>query len=115
MRVLREAGLVLITESRQVRGGTEQYFALVSGGFRLPGEAGTVFLVEAAMAEMVSARDGEPGHTVLRHLWLSEQQARALAAQLEEFSARSDSGDAVAGEAYGLLLSLYRADIPKLS
>jgi hypothetical protein len=52
---------------------------------------------------------------VLRHLWLSEEQARALAAQLEDFSSRQDSADAdVSGEAYGLLLSLYRADIPRL-
>ena len=122
MRVLREAGLVLITETRQVRGGTEQYFGLVSGGFRLPGESGAKFLVQAAMEEMLPRGggrdgdgDGEPGHTVLRHLWLSEEQARALAAQLEDFSSRQDSADAVvSGEAYGLLLSLYRADIPRL-
>ena len=116
IRVLREAGLVRMTATRPVRGGTEQYFALVSGGFRLPGEAGAEFLVQAAMEEMLPARDGEPGHTVLRHLWLSEQQARALAVQLEDFSARQDSADAGSGsgEAYGLLLSLYRADIPQL-
>jgi hypothetical protein len=48
VRVLREAGLVLMSGTRQVRGGTEQYFALVSGGFRVPGEAGARFLVYQA-------------------------------------------------------------------
>ncbi len=114
LRVLREAGLVQLSGTRQVRGGTEQYFALVSAGFRLPGEAGAGFLVQAAMAEMLPAGDSEAGHTVLRHLWLSEQQARTLAARLEEFSARQPAEDPASGAAYGLLLSLYRADIPRL-
>jgi hypothetical protein len=68
----------------------------------------------AAMAEMLPAGDSEAGHTVLRHLWLSEQQARTLAARLEEFSARQPAEDPASGAAYGLLLSLYRADIPRL-
>jgi DNA-binding transcriptional ArsR family regulator len=119
MRVLREAGLVRMAGTQHVRGGTEQYFALVSAGFRHEdAEAGTGFLVQAALAEMLPA-DGsesarEPGRTVLRHLWLSEQQARTLAARLEDFVTQQHSADAVSGEAYGLLLSLYRADIPRL-
>jgi DNA-binding transcriptional ArsR family regulator len=116
VRVLREAGLVLVAGTQHVRGGTEQYFALVSGGFRVHEDARTEpgFLLQAALAEMLPAGDGEAGHTVLRHLWLSEQQARAIAAQLEDFATRQHPADAVSGEAYGLLLSLYRADIPRL-
>ncbi|HEX6521826.1 MAG TPA: metalloregulator ArsR/SmtB family transcription factor [Streptosporangiaceae bacterium] len=116
VRVLREAGLVRLAGTQHVRGGTEQHFALVSTGFRLDEEAGSGsgFLVQAALAEMLPADGGESGHTVLRHLWLSQQQARALAAQLEDFATRQHPADAVFGEAYGLLLSLYRADIPKL-
>ena len=114
MRVLREAGLVQMAGTRHVRGGTEQYFTLVSAGFRLPGEAGGEFLVQAALAEMLPAGGSESGRTVLRHLWLSEQQARTLAAQLEDFVTRQHPADADSGEAYGLLLSLYRADIPRL-
>jgi DNA-binding transcriptional ArsR family regulator len=116
VRVLREAGLVRLAGTRHVRGGTEQYFALVSTGFRVheDAEAGPGFLVQAALAEMLPADDSEPGRTVLRHLWLTEEQARALAAQLENFATRQDPADAVSGEAYGLLLSLYRADIPRL-
>jgi hypothetical protein len=62
----------------------------------------------------VPAGGSESGRTVLRHLWLSEQQARTLAAQLEDFVTQQHPPDAVSGEAYGLLLSLYRADIPRL-
>lgn len=116
MRVLREAGLVRVAGTRHVRGGTEQYFALVSTGFKVHEDtgAGPGFLVQAALAEMLPAGGSEPGHTVLRHLWLSEQQARALAAQLEDFATRQHAAGPVSGEAYGLLLSLYRADIPRL-
>ena len=115
MRVLREAGLVRIAGTRHVRGGTEQHFALVSDAFRHEDAGtGTGFLVQAALAEMLPADGSEPGHTVLRHLWLSEQQARTLSAQLEDFGTQQHPADAVSGEAYGLLLSLYRADIPRL-
>ncbi len=115
MRVLREAGLVRIAGTEHVRGGTEQHFALISAGFRHEDTgAGTGFLVQAALAEMLPADGSEPGHTVLRHLWLSEQQARTLAAQLEDFATQQHPADAVSGEAYGLLLSLYRTDIPRL-
>jgi DNA-binding transcriptional ArsR family regulator len=115
VRVLREAGLVRLARTQQVRGGTEQYFALVSAGFRHE-DAGTgpAFLFQAALAEMLPAEDVEPGHTVMRHLWLSERQARALAGQLEDFITGPQAQDAISGEAYGLLLSLYRADIPRL-
>ena len=116
VRVLREAGLVRMTGTRHVRGGTEQYFALASGAIRVPGDAGAQFLLQAALEEMRPAGDGAAGHTVLRHLWLSEQQARALATQLEEFATGRDWADAdPSGEAYGLLLSLYPADIPRLT
>jgi DNA-binding transcriptional ArsR family regulator len=116
VRVLREAGLVRLAGTRHVRGGTEQYFALVSAGFRLHEDAGPGpgFLVQAALAEMLPAGASESGHTALTHLWLSEQQARALAAQLEDLVNRQHPADAISGEAYGLLLSLYRADIPRL-
>lgn len=113
VRVLREAGLVRLAGTQHVRGGTEQHFALVSTTFRHE-EAGTEFLIQAALAEMLPPGDSGSGHTVLRHLWLSEQQARGLAAQLEDFATRQHPADAISGDAYGLLLSLYRADIPRL-
>ena len=51
---------------------------------------------------------------MLRHLWLTPQQASALAAQLHDFANQPRQEDTGHGEAYGLLISLYRADIPRL-
>ncbi|MGH3168315.1 MAG: ArsR/SmtB family transcription factor [Trebonia sp.] len=119
VRVLREAGLVRLAETRHVRGGTEQYFALTSGSFRLPDDGagqyagGTRFLYDAALAEMLPVRDAEAGHTVLRHLWLSAGEARALVSRLE-VAAKAAPEAGAGGEPYGLLISLFRADIPEL-
>src|SRR5580693_4564647 len=41
LKVLREAGLVAVTETRQVRGGTEQYYQRTARLLRFPGEQGT--------------------------------------------------------------------------
>jgi DNA-binding transcriptional ArsR family regulator len=114
--VLRDAGLVRLAETHQVRGGTEQRFALVSRGFRFDQDAtaGAEFLLQAAAAEMLPAHGEETDRTVLRHLWLSPRQAAALAAQLHDYANQPRPEDADHGEAYGLLISLYRADIPRL-
>jgi DNA-binding transcriptional ArsR family regulator len=114
--VLREAGLIRLAETHQVRGGTEQRFALVSPGFRFHQDAaaGAEFLLQAAAAEMLPAHGEETDRTVLRHLWLTPQQASALAAQLHDYAHQPRQEDADRGEAYGLLISLYRADIPRL-
>jgi DNA-binding transcriptional ArsR family regulator len=114
--VLRDAGLVRLAETHQVRGGTEQRFELVSRGFRFHPDsaAGAEFPLQAAAAEMLPAHGEETDRTVLRHLWLTPQQASALAAQLHDYANQPRQQDADHGEAYGLLVSLYRADIPRL-
>ncbi|MFE5586853.1 ArsR family transcriptional regulator [Kitasatospora sp. NPDC056531] len=86
VRVLREAGLVELAESRQVHGGTE--------------------------------------HTELRHLWLTPEQAALVADRLREHAAELQTagvraaqlgaGESPTAEAYGLLVSLFPADIPRL-
>ncbi len=117
VRVLREAGLLDLAETRQVRGGTEQYFALVSHGFTFhdDGLAGPQLLMNAALGEMLPARSGQPEHTVLRHLWLSAEEAQLLVARLREQAAEPHTGDSSRGDPYGLLVSLYPADIPTLN
>ncbi|MDH6116262.1 DNA-binding transcriptional ArsR family regulator [Kitasatospora sp. GAS204A] len=116
VRVLREAGLVRLAETRQVRGGTEQYFALVSKGFTFHEEAegGREFLIDAALGEMLPLRPGQAEHTVLRHLWLSDEEAHALAARLREQAEERLTVDKFRGAPYGLLVCLYPADIPTL-
>ncbi|GII42022.1 ArsR/SmtB family transcription factor [Planotetraspora phitsanulokensis] len=117
VRILREAGLVRLASTRQVRGGTEQYFALVSRGFKLgeDAEVGPEFLINAALAEMLPPGPGQGGRTMLRHLWLTEDEAEALAVRLREYATDPPPSGAPRGEAYGLLVSLYPADIPALS
>ncbi|MEU4235073.1 winged helix-turn-helix domain-containing protein [Nonomuraea sp. NPDC026600] len=116
VRILRDAGFVRLAGTRQVRGGTEQHFELISKGFRLDEERGdgAKFLVDAALAEMLPARPDDPGHTVLRHLWLTSDEARALAERLDTLVHDRQHAAGPKTEPYGLLLSLYRADIPRL-
>ncbi|MGW6571870.1 ArsR/SmtB family transcription factor [Streptomyces sp. NPDC054945] len=116
VRVLREAGLVRLAETRQVRGGTEQYFALVSPSFKLhqDAEVGPEFLINAALGEMLPPQPGQASPTMLRHLWLTDAEAHALATRLRELTAEPHPADPAHGRAYGLLVSLFRADVPNL-
>ncbi|MEU5531782.1 winged helix-turn-helix domain-containing protein [Streptomyces sp. NPDC020362] len=116
VRVLREAGLVRLAESRRVRGGTEQYFALASQSFRLHEDAavGPEFLINAALDEMLPGEPGQASHTALRHLWLTDAEAHALEARLRAMAAEPQPANPASGEPYGLLVSLFRADVPIL-
>jgi DNA-binding transcriptional ArsR family regulator len=122
LRVLREANLVELSRTQHVRGGTQEYFGLVSGDLRHEeGAVGPDFLVRAALDEMRLPHPGRPEQTVLRHLWLTPAEAAALAARLTDQAAglaghATQPGTAVGSgrEPYGLLLSLYPADIPAL-
>ncbi|MFJ5552130.1 ArsR/SmtB family transcription factor [Streptomyces sp. NPDC093225] len=116
VRVLREAGLVRLTETRRVRGGTEQYFALAGKSFKLDrgAEVGPEFLINAALGEMLPNAPDRISHTSLRHLWLTEDEARALDLRLRALAAEPHPADPAHGEAYGLLLSLFPADVPNL-
>jgi DNA-binding transcriptional ArsR family regulator len=143
VKILQDAGLVRLAHARTVRGGTEQYYEATSPRLRIAPDApvGGDFLVQAALTEMRSAASAPAARaaaaaqapaagavagaqapaaasdrTVLRHLRLTAAQATALAERLESFAADlSGTGDnGLAGETYGVLLSLYRSDIPTL-
>ena len=61
LKVLREAGLVAVTETRQVRGGTEQYYQRTARRFDFPGEPGAAHagvLLQAVADEIASAASG---------------------------------------------------------
>jgi DNA-binding transcriptional ArsR family regulator len=117
VKILERAGLLRVASTRRVRGGVEQYYEPTSKRLRIAPDApvGGDFLVRAALAEMLPADEAAPDVTILRHLRLTVAQARNLAAGLERFA----EGEHVpagqdAGRHHGLLLSLYRADIPAL-
>lgn len=114
VQVLREAGLVDLGERRPVRGGTEQFFRLVSGAFRVEGTRAARLLFEVALNEM-SEQAPAPEHTALRHLWLSPEAASALAAEIEAYATGIDVSDSPDGRQYGLLMSLFPTDTPRLA
>ena len=85
LKVLREAGLVAVTETRQVRGGTEQYYQRTARRLDFPGEHGAAQagpLLQAVADEIASAA-GEP-LLVLRNIRLTADQAQRLASTLSE-------------------------------
>jgi DNA-binding transcriptional ArsR family regulator len=112
LKVLREAGLVAVTETRQVRGGTEQYYQRTARRLDFPGEPGAAHagvLLQAVADEMASAA-AEP-LLMLRNIRLTEDQAAQLANTLSELAGGlEDAGDGTAR--YGLLIGLYQPGQP---
>ncbi|MEV6735379.1 winged helix-turn-helix domain-containing protein, partial [Streptomyces sp. NPDC051364] len=76
LKVLREAGLVHIAETRQVRGGTEQYYRRTARHMVVaePQAAGTAAML-AVFAQELDLSPAET-HLTLRHLRLSPTKAR---------------------------------------
>jgi DNA-binding transcriptional ArsR family regulator len=111
LKVLREAGLVRVVRTRQVRGGTEQYYQRAARRVSLPGNAlAPTAAMLGAVAEEIATSDGSPLLT-LRHVRLTAAQAERLTAALAELVETAE--DAGEGEArYGLLVGLYRRGAP---
>ncbi len=78
LKVLREAGLVAVTETRQVRGGTEQYYQRTARRLDFPGQQGTAHagVMLQAVADEIATGAPEP-LLVLRNIRLTADQARA--------------------------------------
>jgi len=111
--VLRDAGMVRVVETRQVRGGTEQYYRRTAKMLNFTGEgerANTAVALQAVSAELQSATD-QPMLN-LRNIRLTEAQAEELRARLSAFV--SELEDAGPGEArYGVVVSVYRPRQPE--
>jgi DNA-binding transcriptional ArsR family regulator len=108
LRVLREAGLVQPAGSRQVRGGTEQYYQRAAASFEISDQNHGQSLPAAfrAIADEIVAAEPDP-FLVLRHLRLSPAQAEQIRQTLTAIA--HDSADAGPGQPrYGLLLGFYR-------
>lgn len=106
--VLREAGMVRVVETRQVRGGTEQYYRRSARmlSFSPEAERATVGpTLQAVAGELENAT--ETLLLKLRNQRLTKSQAEALSARLE--SLIDELPDAGPGESrYGIVAALYR-------
>jgi DNA-binding transcriptional ArsR family regulator len=112
LKVLREAGLVAVTETRQVRGGTEQYYQRTARRLHFPGEQGTAHtgvMLQAVGDEMATAA-AEP-FLVIRNIRLTDDQARELGSTLNELvGGLEDAGEGAAR--YGVLVGVYQPRQP---
>ncbi|MFF4187660.1 ArsR/SmtB family transcription factor [Streptomyces sp. NPDC001691] len=111
LKVLREAGLVHIAETRQVRGGTEQYYQRTARQMVVaePQAAGTAAML-AAVAQELDRAPAEP-HLTLRHLALSPAKARELGETLTKLvdEAEEETEDQ---PVHGVLVTLYQQAPP---
>ena len=110
LKVLRQAGLVEVAETRRVRGGTEQYYRRTTRRLVMtelqPGPAAAML---QAVGEELAAAPGEP-LLLLRHVRLTPAQAERLADTLTELLTTAED----AGEEqprYGVLVSLYQQPV----
>ncbi|MEV6412672.1 metalloregulator ArsR/SmtB family transcription factor [Kribbella sp. NPDC051718] len=106
--VLRDAGMVRVVETRQVRGGTEQYYRRTAKLFDFTGEgerASSAIALQAAAADLQSST-GQPMLN-LRNIRLTEAQAEELQTRLSNMV--HELVDAGPGAArYGVVVSVYR-------
>lgn len=89
--VLRGAGLVSPAGTRQVRGGTEQYFQRAAPVMRFTGEhaAANLPIAFGAVAEEIAAADPDP-FLVLRYLRLTPAQVSRITAVLTDLAGTTE-------------------------
>ncbi|MFJ5806426.1 winged helix-turn-helix domain-containing protein [Streptomyces sp. NBC_01426] len=111
LKVLREAGLIHIAETRQVRGGTEQYYQRTARHMVVaePQAAGTAAMF-AAFAQELDLSPVET-HLTLRHLRLSPTKARELGEILAKLVDEAEE-EAEDRPLHGVLVALYQQALP---
>ncbi len=104
LKVLAGAGLVRPSGTRQVRGGTEQYYQRAVRGLKYD-DAETVEVAFCALAAEIAAAEPEP-FLVLRTLRLTPEHAMQLTATLRDLADQDE--DPSDQPRYGLLVGLYQ-------
>lgn len=112
LKVLREAGLVYVAETRQVRGGTEQYYQRTARRMLVaePQAAGTLAMFGAFAEEL--DRSGAEAVVSLRHLRLTPEKARLLGETLARLVDEAEE-DAAGEPVHGVLVALYERAGPE--
>jgi len=108
LKVLTDAGLALPAGTRQVRGGTEQYYRRAHHALQFHDAAITQVAFSAIAAE-IAAAEPEP-FLILRTLRLNPRHAEQIAASLRDLADTEDDADD--NPRYGLLLGLYQPGQP---
>ncbi len=104
LRVLREAGLVHLESTRQVRGGTEQYFKRTAQRMQYDNGDATKAMLTAVGDEVLT--DESDPLLLIRNVRLNRGQAERLRLALEEMvHGQEDEED---GSRYAVMVALYR-------
>jgi len=104
LKVLADAGLVRVGGTRQVRGGTEQYYERSFGALEFTDQATTGAAFQALAAQIAAADDP---FLALRTLRLTPEHASRIAAVLNDLTA--EQGDGEDQPRYNLLLGFYQS------
>jgi DNA-binding transcriptional ArsR family regulator len=108
LKVLTDAGLALPAGTRQVRGGTEQYYRRAHRALQFQDAALTQVAFSAIAAE-IAAAEPEP-FLILRTFRLNPRHAEQIAAALRDLADQEDDADD--DPRYSLLLGFYQPRQP---
>jgi DNA-binding transcriptional ArsR family regulator len=108
LKVLTDAGLVALTSTRQVRGGTERYYQRTARMMTVAGDGSqaNISVSFQAIAAEVAAAAPDP-FLALRHIRLSAAQVETITAALADLAHNTEPAGSDQPR-YGLLLGLYR-------
>ncbi|MEV0649549.1 helix-turn-helix domain-containing protein [Phytomonospora sp. NPDC050363] len=112
LKVLEAAGLVVVSRTNTVRGGTERYFTRTTKQIHIPRETvdaipgGAAGIIRAVADEM--AETEAPVFLGVRHVRLTAAQIEALVETLQHVAHPEDLPDAGAGERrYAIALTVF--------
>ena len=108
LKVLTDAGLAVPAGTRQVRGGTEQYYRRAHRALEFHDAATTQAAFSAIAAEIATA-EPEP-FLIMRTLRLNPGHVERITAALHDLA--DETNDADDDPRYGLLLGLYQHGRP---
>ncbi|HCI78854.1 MAG TPA: transcriptional regulator [Ktedonobacter sp.] len=121
LHVLTQAGLTKVVRTRQIRAITERYYGRTARTYismsSSPEERqmGGVELLRQILATIHSApQEIRYLGTTVSYARMSEERAEEFSKRVQQLAAEFDAMSEPREEMYGLLVALYRTDIPQL-